>query len=175
MKSYPLSAAPQLTSDRDWMAFPGGELEAPRPKVLCPPCRATRRHAASLARRTLCFRCYRLSLDRERGLAAAAELNTASVVRFQTTLPFEPVDRVRLARLRATRGAARLEARKGIGEYAFRRRRAQIVARHALAQIAAGLRARQAPASLRERITASTMHAAELQLPEAWLPFIAAR
>jgi hypothetical protein len=162
-------------SDRDWMAFPGGELEAPRPRVLCPSCRATRRHAASLARRTLCFRCYRLGLDRDRGLKAAAELNTASLARFQTALPFEPVDRVRLARLRAARDGARIEERRGAGQYVDRRRQAQMAARRALAQIAAGLRARQASASFPGRITESEMHAAEMQLPEAWLPFVAAR
>src|SRR4051794_13324953 len=106
MKSNPLPVDPQL-AQREWVSFPGGELEAPRPKMRCPECRANRRTAASLARKTLCFRCYRVELDRERGIAAAAALDTASEIRFQTTLPFEPVDRMRLAHLRATRATAR--------------------------------------------------------------------
>ena len=174
MTRQPLPADPQLV-EKEWIAFPGGELEAPRPRVYCPECRATRRQAASLARRTLCFRCYRLSLDRERGIKAAGELNTASEIRFQTTLPFEPVDRVRLAQLRAARSVARAESRKGIGVYVDKRRQAQISARHALVKLADGLRSRHAGAAEVERVTAGALHAAEIQLPDAWLPFVAAR
>jgi hypothetical protein len=167
MKSNPL-IDPQHAA-HEWVAFPGGELEAPRPKLRCPECRANRRTAASLARKTLCFRCYRTELDRERGLVAAAELNTASEIRFQTTLPFEPVDRTRLERLRATRAVARAEASRGAGQFVDRRRRAQIAARQALQRLATGLRAtggaQPAPRYRVER----------LDVPAAWLPFVASR
>lgn len=174
MTSHPVQVNPQLI-EKEWITFPGGELEAPRPRVLCPSCRATRRHAASLAKRTLCFRCYRLDFERERGLKAAAELNTASEQRFQSTLPFEPVDRTRLACLRAERAVARAEARVGTGAYVNKRRQAQIAARHALERIAAGLRARHASPAEHDRVIGDVLHAAELQLPESWLPFAASR
>jgi hypothetical protein len=168
MTSNPLLVAPPVT-DREWVPFPGGELEAPRPKLRCPECRANRRTAASLARKTLCFQCYRTELDRERGIAAAAELNTASEIRFQTTLPFEPVDRMRLAQLRATRAVARSEASRGTGQFVDRRRRAQIAARQALQRLAAGLRGVQAPQS------APQYRVERLDVPAAWLPFVASR
>jgi len=168
MSNNPLPVDPQLV-EREWISFPGGELEAPRPKLRCRECRATRRTAASLARKTLCFNCYRAELDRERGIAAAAELNTASEIRFQNSLPFEPVDRMRLAQLRASRATARAESARGTGQYVDRRRRAQIAARHALERLSAGLRARQAPmAEPRYRVE-------RLDVPAAWLPFVASR
>lgn len=168
MKSNPLPADPQL-ADREWVAFPGGELEAPRPKLRCPECRANRRTAASLARKTLCFRCYRAELDRERGIATAAQLNTASEIRFQTTLPFEPVDRVRLAQLQATRLAARTEASRGTGRFVDRRRRAQLIARQTLERLAAGLRGTEAPQM------APRYRVERVDVPAAWLPFVASR
>lgn len=168
----PLPADPKLT-DKEWIAFPGGELEAPRPRTMCRACRATRRTAASLARKTLCFSCYRLDLDRQRGFKAAGELNTASEERFQSTLPFEPVDRVRLMQLRLERGVARAEASRGTGKYVARRRQAQIAARHTLERIAAGIRAHEAFA--RERTVPDVLHAAEVQLPDAWLQYAVGR
>jgi hypothetical protein len=76
-------------------------------------------------------------------------------------MPFEPVDGARLARLKAERVSAR---QLGIGPAGFadRRRRAQIAARHALQRLGTGLESRG-------------LHAAELQLPEAWLPFVGSR
>mgnify|MGYP003333927951 CR=1 FL=1 len=66
--------------------------------------------------------------------AAAAELDTASVERFQTTLPFEPVNVSRLAQLKAERAASRRsQAEKPAADYAVRRARAQMEARRALA------------------------------------------
>jgi hypothetical protein len=168
----PLPLDPKLT-DKEWIAFPGGELEAPRPRALCPDCRKTRRHAASLARQTLCFRCYRLDLDRQNGIKAAAELNTASEARFQATLPFEPVDRVRLMQLRASRSLARVQERGGAGRFTNRRRQAQISARHALERIADGLRSRQSVATSAQR--GDLAHAAEIQLPDSWLPYAVGR
>jgi hypothetical protein len=38
--------------------------------------------------------------------------------------------------------------------------------------LAAGLRQRQVPSEVRERVMAAAVHAAELQLPESWLPFV---
>jgi hypothetical protein len=188
------------TAEPEWVGFPGGELEGQMPKALCPACRAALRHAGGTTRtgapehlahlrtrtevrehpstrapRTLCFQCYRADLNRRQALRAAGELETATEARFQDTLPFEPVNTSRLAALKIARAAARETARDGAGVYVERRRRAQIAARHALQAIIAGVRSRQAPASLRDRLVASATRAAELQLPDAWLPFVVSR
>jgi hypothetical protein len=81
---------------------------------------------------------------------------------------------------------AREAAVVGAGRFADKRRQAQIAARHALQTIAAGLRARRVSsiggtesgaAATRDadRELAMAIHAAELQLPDAWLPFVVAR
>ena|SRR5436190_18285042 len=159
------SNVPAQVADKDWVTFPGGELEGERPKVLCPACRAAA-HQDRSARtpRTLCFQCYRAELNRQRALRAAGDLDTASDARFQSQLPFEPVDIARLETLKAARGATRKQHTGGFDD---RRRRAQIEARHALQTIAAHLRARD--------LSPDAIHAAELQLPEAWVPFVVAR
>ena len=98
----------QVVTD-EWVTFPGGELEGKRPKALCAACReALKREAATYgasgsARRSrlLCFDCYRADLARARALKAAGELDTASEARFQTQLPFEPVNHARLDALKA--------------------------------------------------------------------------
>src|SRR5471030_3250298 len=140
----------------EWVAFPGGELEGRRPRVLCAGCRAAlNREAAThgssgpaLRPRPLCFDCYRADLSRARALKEAGELDTASDARFQSQLPFEPVNHARLDMLKAERAEARAAASQGIGQYADKRRHAQIQARHALQTIAAGLKAHQlAPAA----------------------------
>jgi hypothetical protein len=98
-------------------------------------------------------------------------LETASDERFQTTLPFEPVDMPRLKMLRIARATERAADRErmkaGAGRYVDKRRQAQIAARHALRQIAAGVQTRGA--------AMAAIHAAELQLPEAWIPFVVSR
>ncbi len=164
---------------KEWVTFPGGELEGTRPKVLCPACReALKREAAESTRPTrptLCFQCYRVDLDRERALRAAGELDTASDARFQSQLPFEPVNRARLETLKAARNEARVSASQGIGQYADKRRHAQIEARHALQAIAAGLQARRLTPAAQTQVMASAIHAAELQLPDAWLPYVVSR
>jgi len=172
MTREPSRAAAQV-ADNDWVTFPGGELEGQRPKALCPACRAAlQRGDRAASPRPLCFQCYRAELERHRALRAAGDLDTASEPRFQTQLPFEPIDRVRLASL----AAARTEVRgRTAGGYDDRRRRAQIAARHALQAIASDLRARGLAASDRERAMASAIHAAELPLPDAWLPFVVSR
>jgi len=167
------SAPDVQVPEGEWVTFPGGELEGTRPKALCQACRV--KLQKGICAKTLCFQCYRADLDRQRGLKAAGELSTASDARFQTTLPFEPVNRARLEMLRVERVAARQEMRTGVSQYVDKRRRAQIEARHALAALAAGLRARRASDQERERTMASAIHAAELQLPEAWLPFVVSR
>jgi hypothetical protein len=167
--------------DNEWITFPGGELEGKRPKALCPTCRDQLERAAATGRAdlrrrgTLCFQCYRAELDREKALKAAGQLDTASPERLQAGLPFEPVNRPRLDRLKADRAAARVTLQAGAGRFADRRRHAQIAARHALQSIAVGLRARQITAADRDRAMADAIHAAELQLPESWLPFVVAR
>lgn len=151
--------------DSDWVIFPGGELEGKRPKALCKACRERRLRSGSPA--PLCFQCYLADLDRERALKAAGQLDTASDERFQAALPFEPVNRRRLDRLRAERSAERAAMQSGVGRSVDKRRRAQIAARHALQKIVAGLQG--------HRVPMSAIHAAELQLPEAWLPFVVSR
>lgn len=168
----------------EWISFPGGELEGRRPKALCAACRtelhqraaAAPGSAAKALPRTVCFQCYRAQLDRERSLRAAGDINTASEERFQFALPFEPLNRGRLDRLRASRRSIRVADRVGAGQYIERGRQAQIAARHALQRITAGLdQARGKARAEHNRLVASAVHAAELQLPEAWLPFVVSR
>lgn len=155
-------------SDKDWVAFPGGELEGKRPKSLCSACRqAETKHLRSSPARTLCFQCYRVGLERDQALKAAGEIDTASAERFQCALPFEPVNRPRLEMLRAERIAERTRRQDGVGQFVDKRRRAQIAARHALDRIVAGLQDHE-----RARALTSAVHAAELQLPESWMPFV---
>jgi hypothetical protein len=174
----------QITQD-EWVSFPGGELEGKRPRVLCSACRdALKREAAdrraqptgtSRPPRTLCFRCYRADLDRQRAMAPAGQLDTGSEARFQYQLPLEPLDRARLDSLRSARAESRTASIQGIGTYIDRRRLAQIAARHALLAIAEGLRTRQPGTPERHQAMADVLHAAELQLPDAWLPFVVSR
>ncbi len=172
----------QVVTD-EWVTFPGGELEGKRPKALCGACReALKREAATYGpsgggrrSRLLCFDCYRADLARARTLKEAGDLDTASDARFQTQLPFEPVNHARLATLKAARTDARATASQGIGQYADKRRHAQIEARHALQTIATGLKARQLAPVVQAQALASAAHAAELQLPEAWLPYVVSR
>ena len=174
-----MAVAKQVVMD-EWVTFPGGELEGKRPKLLCAGCRdALKREAASYgtsgaARRSrlLCFDCYRADLARARALKDAGDLDTASDARFQTQLPFEPVNHARLEALKAARADARTTSSQGIGQYADKRRHAQIQARHALQTIAAELKSRQLAPAVHAQAMASAVHAAELQLPDAWLPYV---
>jgi len=184
MKTLHIDSASQIV-DKDWVSFPGGELLAPRPTVLCQACRsklqarASRRpnpsNLSNPSNQPVCFACYRASIERERALKAAGELNTASVERFQSSLPFEPINRSRLARLRTERTDARVAQRTGTGQFVDRRRQAQITARHVLERIVIGLRERNVSAQECDRVLSNATHAAELQLPEAWLPFVVSR
>jgi hypothetical protein len=174
-------------ADTEWIAFPGGELEGRRPKALCPACRepSVRPPASSLgqAAKPLCFQCYRAELQRDRALKAAGQLDTASEVRFQSALPFEPVNTARLAALKAERAVERARFTTAAGRagqtpaqrHADRRRQAQISARHALQAIGHGLRLRPLPERPLERSLMTISSAAELQLPESWLPFVLSR
>lgn len=165
--------------ESEWVTFPGGELEGRRPKVLCPNCRARLHHATvsgiQLSPRPICFQCYRAELLRDRALKAAGDLDTASVGRFQSALPFEPVNGPRLAMLKAERSQSRVVMADGTGRFVHKRHQAQMAARHALDIIAAGLRARRVAVDEGERVMACAIRAAELQLPEAWLPFVVSR
>src|SRR4051812_7048163 len=169
--------------DIGWAPFPGGELEGQRTRSLCPTCRAKRlgslQETSVAAKPALCFQCYRVEFERNRKIKAAGELNTASDARFQVALPFEPVNVPRLAQLKIEREQSRTQARMGNGVYAERRRRAQIQARRALGRIFRGLQQRELDdrnqALPRESVIAAAVHAAELQLPESWLPFVVAR
>lgn len=183
----------QVVGD-EWVTFPGGELEGKRPKTLCAACRdALKREAAArlspshlshashpshlshYSKRPLCFQCYRVDLDRRRALRAAGELNTASDARFQVQLPFEPVDRLRLEMLKAERSEARGRATAGVAQHVDKRCQAQIAARHALQAVAARLKAGRLAIADRHHAMASAIHAAELQLPASWLPFVVSR
>ena len=187
----------QESVEAEWVSFPGGELEGPRPKGMCPTCRLRAfRASASQGRERLrtavressvpspesrapspeprvpiCFQCYRVDQARERALRAARTLHTASEARFQDTLPFEPVNRARLERLRAERALSKT----GSARFADKRRHAQIAARHALDRISAGLRSRGLSEGEGHPAIADIFHAAELQLPEAWIPFVVSR
>ena len=168
--------------ESNWQPFPGGELEGQPSKALCPKCRESARQGTAdrpRAQAALCFQCYSLDLERNRALEAAGELDTASEARFQSSLPFEPVNHARLIRLKAERQEARVTERKGVGMYVEKRRRAQIEARHALATILQGLKQRRL-SSIGQRAEArsagtSPTFTGELQLPAAWLPFVAAQ
>ena len=111
------------------------------------------------------------SRTRSRACRPLGNLDTSSVERFQYQLPFEPVDRARLARLKAERAGVRAST----PSYEARRRHAQIDARHALGRSPrVSARADWQPAIAIARFF-EAVHAAELQLPEAWLPFVVAR
>ena len=160
-------ARSQQDTDSKWVPFSGGELEGRPSAVKCAVCR----HRGSPSA-TLCFECHRAGLAHERALKRAANVDTASDVRFQTTLPFEPINHARLARLRVERAHVRTA---GAGGFDERRRRAQIAARHALQRLAAGLadRGRRGEEQrVLEREFSSAIHAAQLQLPPSWLPFV---
>jgi hypothetical protein len=171
-----------ITPESDWMPFPGGELEGRRPRALCPSCRSRKELADAgtgpATKPALCFQCYRAELERNQQIKAAGDLHTASDARFQAALPFEPVNAARLAALKTERAGARAVARVGTGVFVEKRRRAQIEARHALARVFQGLKERQ---MLRMDSVAhgaavhAATHAAELQLPESWLPFVVAQ
>jgi hypothetical protein len=182
MTRVTITRAPEI-AEGEWITFPGGELEGRCPRALCAACREARKRDASQPPRSaapsqpkpLCFECYRAELARERALKAASEINTASEARFQCALPFEQVNRARLDRLRGERAQARTAAQAGAGRYVDRRRHAQIEARHALQRIAEGLQAHRTQVSLAGAGDAEAIHAAELQLPDAWLPFVVSR
>jgi hypothetical protein len=159
----------------EWAPFAGGELEGKRPKTLCAECRERLKHAIGRGDETgrvttLCFQCYRAEIDRERALRAAGALDTASVERFQSLLPFEPVNRARLDTLKAERMATR--ALRDADTFEGRRRQAQIAARRAVESARALPRTSRVTASQQQRAIASAIHAAELQLPESWMPFV---
>jgi hypothetical protein len=122
----------------------------------------------------LCFECHRAERERLRSIRAAAELNTASEARFQDALPFEPVDQVRLERLRAERAADRVASATIAGASDTRRHRAIIAARRAL-DAAHGVGCVAGAKSPEGQAFMIAMHAAELQLPVAWIPFVVSR
>jgi hypothetical protein len=176
---------PDEVASDEWVSFPGGELEGKRPRALCLACREALRRASlrgsaaprdQRRARTLCFGCYRAELDRQRGIAAAGTFDTGSDARFQFQLPFEPLNRPRLAMLKADRAAVRNAAlATPAGARIDKRRQGQIAARHALQQIVAELHARRIAKGERDRAIASAFHAAELQLPDSWIPFVMSR
>jgi hypothetical protein len=179
MTTLQIDDAPSY-ADIAWTPFAGGELEGTRTTALCPACRAARRAGQPAANGvgTLCFQCYRTELERSRKAQAAVELDTASEERFQTQLPFEPVNTARLAQLRHERQTSRERAHHGVGAYVEKRRRAQIEARHALARILKGLKRREmavAPVVAHRAAAARMEGASALRMPDSWLPFVVSR
>jgi hypothetical protein len=188
---------PLQAADTEWITFPGGELAGKRPKVLCPTCREAVRSSrfaapglgAAREPKPVCFQCYRAELQRNRALKAAGQLDTGSDARFQFALPFDPVNRTRLAALKAERAADRqarsdsggihgdARAQAEVRRCEDRRRRAQIAARQALRAPSFQPLPQRASERTRtgERTMVAVMHAAELQLPESWLPFVVSR
>ena len=170
-------ATPQLLQ-AEWVPFAGGELEGRQPKALCSDCRSKLSLAAKGTRSadpqkpTLCFSCYRLEMERERALKAAGELNTASEERFQCALPLEKVNYARLGRLKMEREVARRQQAVS-SPYVDRRRQAQLKARHALGRLAEGPRAYRLVQEQKRAVMQS--RAAQVPLPDAWLPFVASR
>jgi hypothetical protein len=77
--------------------------------------------------------------------------------------------------LKVERVAARTAMAQGVGIFVDKRRQAQIAARHALQRIAATAAAPLRSGAEREQVIARAIHAAELQLPESWLPFVVSR
>ena len=159
----------------DWVAFPGGELEGKRPRVRCAACRAAAERGSAPPANTLCFECYRADLARERALSEASRFGADNVERFQDGLPFEAVDEARLARLKSARADERKALAVAPGRFVDRRRHAQLMARRALATVARGLAARKLSPVEGRAAMADAVHAAELQLPDAWLPFVMSR
>src|SRR5262245_23561702 len=126
----------QLTEE-EWVSFPGGELEGERPRVPCQACRSRGNADGTRGRRLLCFQCYRASLDRDRAIKAAADLDTASVERFESAQRFEEINGPRLRMLRVERVKSQYASGRPeglydtrIGHFIAKRRRAQIAARH---------------------------------------------
>lgn len=175
-------AGPVRQDEINWMPFPGGELEGAQPRALCPACRAELSRASvdgqgtsGARKRALCFQCYRTGLARDRALKAAGELDTATDARFQSLLPFEPVNKARLEMLKVERLAARAARPPMTARLEDARHRAQQAARRAVAQLLDGIRARNGVRVETNRAFLSAAHAAELQLPDSWLPYVMSR
>jgi hypothetical protein len=159
----------------EWVLLPGGELEARRPRAWCRACRAAVRGAGETRLSgALCFECYRAERRREAALSAAGRLFTGSAERLQAGLPFEPVNRPRLARLRMERLALRTAERTS-HPHADRRRRAQLEARRTLSALAQGLWVRAVPATVHRPTPEAAARAAAGPFPESWLPFVVGR
>src|SRR5262245_61565358 len=181
MKISQLGSEPQV-SGGEWVSFPGGELEGKRPRALCPACRSSLQRGPTSNNeqkrrlgRAICFQCYRTELERARALRDAGSINTATETRFQETLPFEPVNRERLARLRAQRLSVRAIEGAGEGGFASRIRQAQIAARRTLQRAVSADVAWEHASTDRRRMVAAAIRAAEMQLPDSWLPFVVSR
>ncbi len=159
----------------EWLPFNGGELEARAPRRLCAGCRAKGHQTAGELHPTLCFECHRAERDRITAIRAAANLETASEARFQDTLPFEPVNRARLAQLKVERISLRETMMEGVGRFELRRRQALIAARTALKRAVEQVRGRDGGRGEERRAFVMAMHAVELQFPEAWVPYVVSR
>ncbi len=159
----------------EWVSLPGGELEVPRPRARCAACRVASQRLARASGvadgRPACLACYRADVARTWALKAAAQFDTATLGRFQEALPFAPVNRPRLDRLRAARLAARRDA-GAAARYADRRRSAQLAARLALQRLGEGLRGRRLDASQLGN-TVSRVGPSTMPVTASWLPLVA--
>jgi hypothetical protein len=130
--------------------LPGGELEGPRPRVLCASCRE---RGTPLP--VLCFACYRAQLSRERAIGAvlerAAEPFDVEWVDVEGAVELEkapPPVRGVVRQFHQAPGPADGDPR--YARFAHRRRQAQIAARRALGEPAIDLE----------------------QFPVSWRPFV---
>ena len=172
--------------DSDWVGFPGGELEGKRPKALCPACRdgpsAPGRRATGPTPSCPLFP----MLPRRNRPRSRPQGGGPAGHRVGGAVPDRAA--VRAGQPAAARDAeggaidrARLDARNEFGQVC--RPQASGADRRAPRAAAdrSGPRRQQcveadAPGNdVREREMAAAIHAAELQLPESWLPFVVSR
>ena len=128
--------------DPEWVPLSGGDLEARRPRAMCPACTAKAHRRLSVARLLPCvprvrnpppaLSVFGLGWRAERALIAARDAPSVSVAGFQDVLPLEPVRSRELERLRMARVSIRTTAEFGAGAFEHRRRQAQMAARHEL-------------------------------------------
>jgi hypothetical protein len=204
MKTHAKTLIPEVP-ETDWIAFPGGELEGRRPKALCPTCRDQLRRGVKPGAPLCfaCYRtelARERAFEAAGELDTATEARFQSVLPLE---PVNHARLVRLraerdaARVSARSGAGIYVDRRRQAQIAARRALQQIGAglrRHAAASISSpegrsvarasnrpdqrsfpSPESRAAQSATHSGEMWAAIHAAELQLPETWLPFVTAR
>lgn len=112
--------------DAEWVAFPGDELEARRPRARCAACREA--GETGERPRRLCFQCYRLEFERHRAIGevlsrvvspfegAEAARGPVGIVRHFHVPPTPADGDPRYAALAKRRRQAQLAARRALAE-----------------------------------------------------------